>query len=233
MDLHIYRIFDALGDSIILSTYFKNYNVEKVYYNRGEFKTLYKILDVLNVPRPEFIKTTDRIKSNMVTVVKKLKSDSVLLIGPNINTKEKEYITYQLSSKNESAKDRNTTLKDAKNYYSFEENVVKEDVTKIKNIDDLVECLSKSKHHLSIDSGTAWLAVSMGIDTTVISKNSYYFSDAYHYMKYLEIHKNVEIYQKHGLGVKIPSELDYIITSQENNVAVGSYSNYIKEVKSL
>ena len=209
MDLHIYRVFDALGDSIILSTFFKNYNVEKVYYNRGEFKTLHK----------------------MVTVVKKLKSDNVLLIEPNINTRKKEYITYQLSSKNESAKDRNTTLKHAKSYYSFEENSAKEDVTKIKNIDDLVKCLSRSKHHLSIDSGTAWLAVSMGIDTTVISKNSYYFSDAYHYMKYLEIHKNVEIYQKHGLGVKIPSELEYIIAAQENNIAVGSYSNYKKEVK--
>jgi len=69
MDMYIYRIFNALGDSIILSTYIKKFNIKKVYYNRSEFKTLNEVMELYDIEKPEFIQQSVRIKETVVPLV--------------------------------------------------------------------------------------------------------------------------------------------------------------------
>lgn len=228
MDLFIYRIFNALGDSIILSTYFKAFDIKRVYYNRAELNLLQTIMKMYDVYDVEFIMHTDRISNTMTEVVKKLNKEKIMLL-PFQKQGDDLYATIQLKSHHESASDRSIQLNEAMPYVKY--NMPVTHVGFEKNVDELYKVMNNSCQHISIDSGTAWFAASLGLDTTVISKNSYYFADAYIYMKYLESHKNVEIYQQHGKGVKIANEFEYLQAASTNNVQVPPYQTYTSRAK--
>lgn len=231
MELSLYRIFNALGDSIILSTYFKSLNVERVYYNRAEFDTLKYIMNMFNVQDIEFVNVANRCPLTMVDVVKELKDKKIKLLNPMENKDENgQYVTMQLASMHATASDRSIKLYEATSHNSYPDLQIKE-VGNEKTIKDLFEILKYSKQHITIDSGTAWASVACGIDTTVISKNSYYFSDAYHYMKYLDTHSNVRIYQQHGLGIKIPNEFEFLAAAAANKIQAVPYQQYLENVK--
>lgn len=228
--MKIYRIFDALGDSIILSTYFKAYDIKKVYYNRAELKTLIEVLDFYGVERPEFIKVPERINDNMVKVVKDLKRDKIKLINPKSKSETCSYVTVQLKTNSDGAQDRSITMDDALSHMPKDFKHI-HDVKECKTILDLYSTLSQSKAHVTIDSGSAWASASIGVPTTIISKNSIYFSDAYHYMRYIETHKNVVVYQQNGEGVTIPSGKEYLNAALDNGVNVDNYQNYMERIK--
>jgi len=226
MDMHIYRIFNALGDSIITSTYFKKFGIKRVFYNRAEFKTLNEVMELYGVEKPKFIQQSNRIPKTLVPYIVEMKEHKVPLLKLNVDLNPQEYVTTQLSTK--TGPDRAMNLKEAEihNKKSYE---IK-NVSQSKTIPDLISLLKESSRHISIDSGTAWLSSSMGVETFVISKNSYYFADAYHYMSYLQIQKKTKIYQQHGLGLKIPTLEEYVKASKDNNISVGSYDDYYKKV---
>ena len=228
--MKIYRIFDALGDSIILSTYFKAYDIKKVYYNRAELKTLIEVLDFYGVERPEFIKIPERINDNMVKVVKDLRQDKIKLINPKRKLETSNYVTVQLKTNSDGAQDRAIAMNDVL-YHMPKDFKHIHDVKECKTISELYSTLSRSKAHITIDSGSAWASASIGVPTTIISKNSIYFSDAYHYMRYIETHKNVVVYQQNGEGVTIPSGIEYLNAALDNRVNVDNYQNYMERIK--
>jgi ADP-heptose:LPS heptosyltransferase len=167
----------------------------------------------------------------MVDVVLKLRADKVKLLNPNISVAPSNYITLQLKSKNESARDRSADIQEFDSIVELSD-YEKMNASDCKSITELIELLKGSRKHISIDSGTAWLAAAMGLDTVVLSKNSYYFSDAYHYMRYLNIQKNVKVHQQNNSGVKIPSEEEYTRLATSNGV-FKPYSQYLSEVKRI
>ena len=227
--MKIYRIFDALGDSIILSTYFKGI-LEILYHNRAELKTLIEVLDFYGVERPEFIKVPERINDNMVKVVKDLRQDKIKLINPKRKLETSNYVTVQLKTNSDGAQDRAIAMNDVLSHMPKDFKHI-HDVKECKTISELYSTLSRSKAHITIDSGSAWASASMGIPTTIISKNSIYFSDAYHYMRYIETHKNVVVYQQNGEGVTIPSGIEYLNAALDNRVNVDNYQNYMERIK--
>lgn len=223
--MNIYRIFNALGDSIILCTYINTYKPETIYYNRAELSMLEMMMDLYGITPPKFMRIEQRTPETMVDVLSKLKEDNIKLMNLPIERKQLGYNTVQLMSKNESAKDRSTTLDEASVYIKDKAADIK-DVSSMPNIQIMLETLAGSKQHVSIDSGTAWAAASLGIDTTVISKNSYYFADAYHYMKYIQTQDNVKVHQQDSPGVFMANEIQFYKYSNLNNVEAGSYEQY-------
>jgi hypothetical protein len=222
MKMRIYRIFEALGDSILLATFIKHYNITAVYYNRGEFKTLSTIFKKYNVKPPTFIPVTERISTTMVDILQDLTRHNIPLIKLDY-IKNAKWTTTQLKTKNNYGADRSVTKEEAEPHV---ENLTLMPVEKAKNISELINLMSQSEKHITMDSGTAWLSASMRIPTVVISKNSYYWPDAYHYMKYIETLENVEVYQQTGKGVKVATEEQYYQYAKENKVEVGPYANY-------
>jgi hypothetical protein len=226
MKMRIYRIFEALGDSIILATFIKHNNITTVYYNRGEFKTLSTILKKYNVKPPTFIPITERITSTMVDVLHDLTKHNIPLIELDY-TKDPKWTTTQLKTKNDYGADRAVTDEEAKPHV---ENLTIMPVEKAKNISALIDLISQSEKHITMDSGTAWLAASMKIPTVVISKNSYYWPDAYHYMKYIETLENVEVYQQENKGVQIATKTQFLKYSKANGIKAMDYQKYKSQV---
>lgn len=228
METSIYRIFNALGDSIILSTYFKAFNIKKVFYNRAELDLLQTVMEMYGVHDIEFIHDANRKGNTMTEIVKDLHKKNITLL-PYPKQGDDLYATIQLQSHHESARDRSMYLHEAMPHVKL--NMPISHVGNEKTVNDLYKIMKNSCQHISIDSGTAWFATSLGLDTTVISKNSYYFPDAYVYMKYIESHKNVEVHQQHGKGIKIPNAFEYLQAAATNNVKVPPYEAYIDRVK--
>lgn len=226
--MEIYRIFNALGDSIILATYIKQNDVKEITFNRAETDTLNIVLDMYGIERPKYKKSLGSlIEKRMPHYVSEMHKSKVPLLSFPVEMKSAGYMTYQLTSKNESAKDRTAKLSDMEDKGYTD----KRDTREATDLKSLTELLSGSEYHWSIDSGTAWLAAAMGIPTNVYSKNSYYFADAYHYMKYLNWHKNVKVKQMYNDGVKMPSSLDYYTSASENGVTVSNFSDFQRLVQ--
>ena len=229
MDFYIYRIFGALGDSIILSALFKSKGIKRVFYNRAELDLPKQIFKLYGVEEPEFIQMKERITDEMYHAVNELARTKTPLIKPKIKKNTQDLVTVQLGSPTHTAKDRAITLDEVAEHNKYPDFEVKQ-VQKCKTIEDLYNTLARSKQHISCDSGTGWAAASLGIDTTIISKNSYYFPPAYHYMKYINMHSNVKVYQQHGLGVRMPNEEEYKKAIRDNNQPFIEYNNYVNEI---
>lgn len=226
MNVSLYRIFDALGDSIILASYFKHYSIKTVYYNRGDFNTLLKILEIAKVEVPEFVHINGRITETMPDLLHQMRIDKAPLISIT-NRSKAEHSTFQFKTNSNNAEDRSMNLEE------IEEQLPKlnnpKDTLECTDLDSLVRLMKKSERHITIDSGTAWLAAALKVPTTVISKNSYYFADAYHYMRYLQTQPGVTIYQQTGKGVKVATEEQYHQYAKENKVNVPPYNDYQKK----
>lgn len=229
MDLFIYRIFNALGDSIILSTYFKAFDIKRVYYNRAELNLLQTIMKMYDVHDVEFIPQQERIQTTMIDIVRQLHKKRVNVLQLE-KTGDQLIVTAQLESHHESAKDRSIQLYEALPHIKY--NMSIKQVGREKTVEKLYEIMNNSVQHISIDSGTAWFAASLRLDTTVISKNGYYFPSSYHYMRYLDSQPTVDVYQQHGKGVKIPNEIEFNQAIAENKPhSVISYQSYLEQVK--
>lgn len=229
MDMSIYRIFNALGDSIILSTYFKAFNIKKVFYNRAELNLLQTVMKMYNTHDVEFVQVSDRISNTMIDIVKELHLKKIEIL-PLPKQGDDLHATVQLKSHHESAKDRSIQLYEAMPHVKY--NMPVTHVGFEKTIDELYKVMNNSCQHISIDSGTAWFAASLKLDTTVISKNGYYFPSSYHYMRYLDMQPTVEVYQQHGKGVKIPNELEFNQAILDNKPhSTISYQSYLEQVK--
>jgi len=226
MNVSLYRIFNALGDSIILASYFKHYSVKTVYYNRGDFKTLLKILEIAKVEVPEFVQIDGRITETMPDLLYQMRIDKAPLISIT-NRSKAEHSTFQFKTNSDNAADRALTAEEVNENLSKLTNP--KDTLDCKDIDSLLKLMKKSERHITIDSGTAWLAAALKIPTTVISKNSYYFADAYHYMRYLQTQPGVTVYQQTGKGVRVATEEQYYQYSKENKVSVPPYADYQKK----
>lgn len=226
MNVSLYRIFDALGDSIILASYFNHYSVKTVYYNRGNFNTLLKILEIAKVEVPEFLQIGERITETMPDLLHQMRIDKAPLISIT-NRSKAEHSTFQFKTYSDNAADRSMTPEE------IEEQLPKlnnpQDTLECTNLDSLLKLMKKSERHITIDSGTAWLAAALKIPTTVISKNSYYFADAYHYMRYLQTQPGVTVYQQTGKGVRVATEEQYYQYAEENGVNVPPYAEYQKK----
>lgn len=229
MQLRINKLFDALGDSILLATYCKAYNITEIITNRAIEKkdTLKEIFSLYNVELPKFKQTIEPIKYNLAIISIDLLKNNIPLISPNIATSESDYITVQKTTTSLHGKDRHCTLDElmimnsCKNYKEIKDTNIANTIT------DLVCLLKRSQEHLSIDSGTAWMAASMGIPTKIYSKNSYYFVGAWHYMNYLNSMGNVDVWQWHNKGIKVPTELEFNIANPTNM----TYDKYIHDLK--
>lgn len=224
MNIDIYRIFNAVGDSVLLCTLIKELDVKTITYNRADLDTLKKMMPYYDVD-VEFKQRSDQgvIGYKMHDYVRYLNEKNVQLSVPNVKV-EPEYDTCQLGSFQNNAADRAMTKVEYNKFRRSEKSI---EVSDMKTIPRMMECLSKSQHHVSIDSGTAWVAASMGIDTIVYSKNSYYFADAYFYMKYLDSQPTVEVHQQHGSGVRVSNELEFQTAILQNNARVdASYETY-------
>tara|TARA_Y100000389_G_scaffold204831_1_gene259996 strand:- start:11078 stop:11764 length:687 start_codon:yes stop_codon:yes gene_type:complete len=226
MKMRMYRIFEALGDSILLATFIKHYNIKTIYYNRGEFKTLSIILKKYNVEPPTFIPVNERISITMLDILQDLTRHNIQLIKLD-HIKNGKCTTTQLKTKNDYGADRAVTKEEAKPYI---ENLTVMPVEKAKNISELINLMCQSEKHITMDSGTAWLSASMRIPTVVISKNSYYWPDAYHYMKYIETLENVEVYQQENKGVQIATEKQFLKYSKANGIKAMDYQKYKTQV---
>ena len=226
MNIDIYRIFNAVGDSILLCTLIKHLQVTQVTYNRAELDTLREVMKYYDLPDVEFVQRTDQglIPNKMVDYVRYLHDVKVPLAKPNVEVSS-TYATYQLSSHQNNALDRSMTQNEHNRFIKYPD-LNRKDITTARTIDSLFVMMQGSKHHISIDSGTAWLSAAMGIDTTVFSKNSYYFADAYFYMQYLNTHSNVVVHQQDGEGVVIANEMQYNMAVQNNRAKVGAYQQY-------
>ena len=226
--MRLYRIFDALGDSIILLTYFQKYDIKTVYYNRGKFERLTLLSNYLNISLPNFVKVNEKIETDMIDVLVQLTKDNINLISFNNNAEKGDYQTTQVGSKWTASSDRNITKEETQEYLTH---ALVKDVSIATTIGDIIKLLSSSQKHVSMDSGTAWLSAALGIDTIVISKNSYYWHEAYYYMRYLSIQKSVQnIYPK----IKIATEEEFNNALLNNNVSEPySYETYLNKTKKL
>lgn len=230
MNIDIYRIFNAVGDSILLCTLIKHLKVTQVTYNRAELDTIREVMKFYDLPDVKFVRRTDQglIPNQMVDYVRYLHDVKVPLAKPNVEVSP-TYATYQLSSHQINALDRSMTQEEHNRFVKYPE-LNRKDITTARTIDSLFVMMQGSKHHISIDSGTAWLSAAMGIDTTIFSKNSYYFADAYFYMKYINSQPNVEVHQQDGAGVVVANELQYNMAVLNNRASVGNYENYRSQV---
>lgn len=230
MRLDIYRIFNALGDSIILCTYFKAFNVDTVFYNRADLDTLKQVMEVYGIDGVKFQYTPERVPRTMVNVVQELSNRGAKLLSPPVDLLPSKHTSLQLASMNPASKDRNVKFDEAKNHFKYPELEVKR-VGREKQFTELLDVLKESKQHVTIDSGTAWAAAALGIETVVINKNAYYFPDAYHYMKYMEMQDNVEVYQQHGKGVRVPTEEEFnTAISNAGIMGLPPYKIYMQKV---
>lgn len=233
MNIGIYRIFNALGDSIILCSLFKALGVNRVTYNRAELDVIREVMKKYDLDGEiEFKQSNDPQPYKMVDYVRYMYDNNISLVKPNVEMRDLSYTTKQLGSKHDSARDRAMSLTEFKKFVKHPD-LPCHDVAERKTIDSVYDLMQGSKHHISIDSGTAWLSASMGVPTTVYSKNSYYFADAYFYMKYLDKQSSVDVYQQDGKGVSVANNMQFNIAVQENkpNInIIGSYENYRSQV---
>lgn len=227
MNIDLYRIFNAVGDSVILCTLIKEYGIKTITYNRADLDAMKSVMKYYDCD-VEFKRRTDQglITPHMHDYVRALYDNKIQLAIPKV-WRSPEYTTRQTGSFQNNAADRAMTMYEHNRYVRhFDATSV--DVVNAKTIPDMFECLSKSMHHISIDSGTAWAAASMGIPTTVYSKNSYYFSDAYFYMQYLDSQPSVDVYQQDNKGVKVANELQFktAISVNKARLEVSGYETY-------
>ena len=212
--------FNALGDSIILLTYFKTYKTEVVYYNRAEFTTLTTLAELFGVTLPKFIQTPERIEYDMTDVLVSLTKDKAPLISMEGHTPS-DYETIQLGSSKQASCDRNITMEEALPFLQTE-NI--KDAEKETTLEGLVKLLKGSCNHVSMDSGTAWLSSALNVPTSVVSKNSYYWHEAYYYMRYLQIQNSVNSITP---AIKIATEQEYSKAIKDNKVAAPyNYQTY-------
>lgn len=235
MDFSIYRIFPALGDSIMLATLFKEKGITRVFYNRAELGVLKKVIKIYDIQPIEFIYETRPIDYTMVTVSHDMHKENIKLIKPtDITVAEQKYITYQLGSHNETASDRDITEKEMKKHITYPEmDLINTQELKYVTgpLIDVFNLISSSAQHITCDSGTAFVATSLGIKTTIISKNSFYWPASWFNMQFFNSHENVTVYQEDELGVRIPNEIEYIHACSKNNARVPSYQHYIHTLK--
>jgi len=219
MAFEIYRIFPTLGDAIILASYIHNQGILEIHCNRPEPKMLLQVCDIYGIEPPVIKQVYDKtISYRMPHLCDEMRMKKIPLLKHPRTAAAGEVYTYQLASNRPTSKDRNMTMVEAEKH--MKDDSPREDVSKLKTLDSLINALWKSKKHVTIDSGTAWVAASLGIPTTVISKNSFYFADAYFYMKYLHSLQNVTVYQNDRKGVRMPTSIEYYENAKKNKVTL-------------
>jgi hypothetical protein len=243
MDFSIYRIFPDLGDSIMLCTLFKHKDISRVFYNRADLAVLKQIMKIYDLPDTiEFIQTSKPIRTTMVSVYSMMANERLHLISPVWKEGEREYWSYQLGSNDATANDRSITIDEVKSHIPLDASIMSamntqnpkylpKNSSDVAPLDGLFDLMSNSSRHITCDSGTAWVAASMGIETIIISKNSLYFPSAHFAMKYANIHKNVTVYQEGIVGVRSPSAFEYnTICAARIKQPLMSYPNFIKAI---
>lgn len=220
----------------MLCTLFKRKNITKVHYNRADLTVLKKVMKLYDVDGIEFTKEDYPIKTTMTTVYNMLATERLGVIHyPNASEK-KEYCTYQLTAGGDYANDRkishNEMLKFAPASQLLMDTQDKSMLPTTNNKQDsltaLYNLMSKSSCHISCDSGTAWVAISMGVKTIIVSKNSLYYPAGYFAMKYANIHDNVTVYQEGMVGVRLPSEMEYnMVCAERIGKPLMSYAKFI------